>query len=523
MGSDSHTTHGGGLGMLAMGAGGLDVAAAMAGVPFSLPCPRVLGVHLTGQLSPWVGAKDVILELLKRLTVKGGVGLVLEYFGPGVADLNVYQRMAITNMGAELGATSSIFPSDEQTKSFLAEQGRAEVWQPLAADPGCAYERVEEIDLSALVPLVACPSSPDAVRPAAELANVPVEQVILGSCGGGSYWDLMILAAALKGRHPAPGMSLAVNPGSRQALAQIAANGALNELLEAGIRLHQAGCLGCIGMSQAPATGVASLRTFPRNFPGRSGTQGDQVYLSGPQVAAATALAGHIADPRELGSAPVVPPAPPVRPNAMVPPPADGSGVEVLRGPNIAPFPALDELPEDLTCTVTLKVGDNITTDHIMPAGSQILPLRSNVPAISRFVFAAVDEHFAARTQAADAAVVVGGENYGQGSSREHAALAPRYLGVRVKIVKGFARIHRANLINFGVVPLVLADPTDYDRLEQGQVITFPGLKKALLEGAEEFEARLEGSPLPLVIQASQREREILAAGGRLNYIKKNL
>lgn len=295
--------------MLAMGAGGLDVAAAMAGVPFSLPCPKVLGVRLVGELSPWVGAKDVILELLRRLTVKGGVGLVLEYFGPGVETLNLYQRTAITNMGAELGATGSIFPSDEQTRRFLAEQGREEAWQPLAADPDCDdYDRVEEIDLSALEPLVACPSSPDAVRPAAQLTDVPVEQVIIGSCGGGSYWDLMILAAALKDKHPAPGVSLAVNPGSRQALAQIAANGTLGDLLEAGVRLHQAGCLGCIGMSQAPATGTASVRTFPRNFPGRSGTKGDQVYLCGPQVAAATALAGHIADPRELGPAPVVPP-----------------------------------------------------------------------------------------------------------------------------------------------------------------------------------------------------------------------
>lgn len=523
LGSDSHTPHGGGLGMLAMGAGGLDVAAAMAGVPFSLPCPRVLGVRLTGKLSPWVGAKDVILELLRRLSVKGGVGLVLEYFGPGVESLNVYQRTAITNMGAELGATGSIFPSDEQTRLFLADQGREDVWQPLAADPENDYDQVEEIDLSALEPLVACPSSPDAVRPAAELSDVPVEQVIVGSCGGGSYWDLMILAAALKGKHPAPGVNLAVNPGSRQALAQISANGALGDLLEAGVRLHQAGCLGCIGMSQAPATGVASVRTFPRNFPGRSGTKDDLVYLCGPQVAAATALAGHIADPRDLGPAPMVPPAPAVRPNAMVPPLEDGSGVEVLRGPNIAPFPELEELSEDLSCTITLKVGDNITTDHIMPAGSQILPLRSNVPAISRFVFAALDEDFADRTQGIGSAVVVGGDNYGQGSSREHAALAPRYLGVRAKIVKSFARIHRANLINFGVVPLVLADTADYDRLSEGQVIELPGLKTALLDGTEKYEARLEGKPLPLLIQASGRERKILAAGGRLNYIKAQL
>ncbi|MEW5914668.1 MAG: aconitate hydratase [Thermodesulfobacteriota bacterium] len=523
LGSDSHTPHGGGLGMLAMGAGGLDVAAAMAGQPFYLPCPRILGVRLTGALPPWVGAKDVILELLRRLTVKGGVGYILEYFGPGVAGLDVYQRAAITNMGAELGATASIFPSDEQTRAFLEAQGRASDYRPLAAEPGCGYERVEEVDLSALEPLVACPSSPDAVRPAAELGRVAVEQVVLGSCGGGSYRDLMTLALALKGRHLAPGLGLSINPGSRQALAQIAANGALGDLLSAGARLHQAGCLGCIGMSQAPATGTASLRTFPRNFPDRSGTVGDQVYLSGPQVAAATALAGRIADPRSLGAAPIVPPEPTVRLDSLVSPPASGQEVEILRGPNIAPFPQLSALPADLACTVTLKVGDNITTDHIMPAGSQILPLRSNIPAISRYVFSGVDKHFAEKTQAAAPAAVVGGENYGQGSSREHAALAPRYLGVQVKIAKSFARIHRANLVNFGVVPLVLADPADYQRLDEGQVIELPGLKAATLDGREDIDAWLEGRPLQLRLSASPREREILAAGGLLNYIRDHL
>ena len=523
LGSDSHTPHGGGLGMLAMGAGGLDVAAAMAGAPFALPCPKVLGVELTGELPPWVGAKDVILELLRRLSVKGGVGFVLEYFGPGVATLNLYQRAAITNMGAELGATTSIFPSDENTRAFLATQGREEVWQPLAADPGCAYDALERIDLGSLVPLAACPSSPDAVRPVSELGEVAVEQVLVGSCGGGSYYDLMILAHALKGKSVAPSVTLGVNPGARQALAQIAANGALNDLLESGVRLHQSGCLGCIGMSQAPATGTASLRTFPRNFPGRSGTVDDQVYLCGPQVAAASALAGHIADPRELGEPPQVPPEPNIHPSALKAPPADGAGVEILRGPNIAPFPDLQPLPEDLSCVVTLKVGDNITTDHIMPAGSKILPLRSNVPAISRYVFAALDEGFAQRTQEVDQAVVVGGDNYGQGSSREHAALGPRYLGVRAKIVKSFARIHRANLINFGVVPLVLADPEDYDRLDEGQLIEFRGLRQALLSGAEQYQAVVDGAPLELSIQASPREREILAAGGRLNYIKSQL
>jgi predicted aconitate hydratase len=523
LGSDSHTPHGGGLGMLAMGAGGLDVAAAMAGQPFYLACPKVMGVRLQGRLSPGVGAKDVILELLGRLSVKGGVGYVLEYFGPGVATLDVYQRTAITNMGAELGATGSVFPSDDHTRAFLEAQGRGSDYRPLAADQGCTYDHLEQIDLAALQPLVACPSSPDAVRPAVELTDVAVEQVLVGSCGGGSYRDMMILAQALAGKQVAPGVNLSLNPGSRQALAQIAANGALQDLLAAGVRLHQAGCLGCIGMSQAPATGTASLRTFPRNFPGRSGTKNDQVYLAGPQVAAATALAGHIADPRLLDGFREVPPPPDLRPDALVPPLADGSGVEILRGPNITPFPQLAALPEDLNCTVTLKVGDNITTDHIMPAGSQILPLRSNIEAISQYVFSGVDHQFAEKTRAASPAVVVGGDNYGQGSSREHAALAPRFLGVQVKIAKSFARIHRANLINFGVVPLVLADPADYDRLEEGALIVFKGLRSAILAGAEDITAELEARPLNLVLKASQREREILATGGLLNYIKEHL
>ncbi|MFZ5587558.1 MAG: aconitate hydratase [Thermodesulfobacteriota bacterium] len=523
LGSDSHTPHCGGLAMLAMGAGGLDVAAAMAGHPFFLACPAVLGVRLSGALKPWVGAKDVILELLRRLTVKGGLGFVLEYFGPGVASLSVSDRAAICNMGAELGATASLFPSDEATRAFLAAQGRSETWRPLAADPDAGYDRVEEIDLAALEPLVACPSSPDKVRPAAELSDVAVEQVIVGSCGGGSYEDLMTVALALKGKRLAQGVNLYVNPGSRQALAQTLAAGGLMDLLAAGASVFQSGCLGCIGMSQAPATGTASLRTFPRNFPGRSGAQDDAVYLCGPQVAAATALAGRIADPRALGAPPAIPPTPDARPEALAPPPADGSGVAVLRGPNIAPFPELGPLPEDITCTVVLKVGDNITTDHIMPAGSRILPLRSNIPAISRFVFSAVEPDFAQKAQAAAPAAVVGGENYGQGSSREHAALAPRFLGVQVKLAKSFARIHRANLVNFGIVPLVLADPADYDRIAPGLRLEFTGLRAAILAGDQEITAMLSGRPLRLILQASPRERALLAAGGLLSFIKGGL
>jgi aconitate hydratase len=480
-------------------------------------------VHLTGRLQPRVGAKDVILELSRRLPVKGGLGLVLEYFGPGVASLSVSQRAAITNMGAELGATASIFPSDERARDFLAAQGRAGDWLLLAADHGAAYDRVEEIDLAALVPLVACPSSPDRVRPAADLADVPVEQVIVGSCASSGYEDLMTLAAALAGKRIAPEVNLYVNPGSRQALAQTTAAGGLMGLLAAGASLFQAGCLGCIGMSQAPATGSNSLRTFPRNFPGRSGPKDDAVYLAGPEVAAASALSGHITDPRSLGAQPAIPLAPPVRPEALVPPPADGHAVEIVRGPNIAPFPQLEPLPQDLSCTVALKVGDNITTDHIMPAGSQVLPPRSNIPAISRFVFAVLDPKFPERCREIAPAAVVGGDNYGQGSSREHAALAPRYLGVRIKIAKSFARIHRANLINFGIVPLTFADPADYDRLQAGDVIELPGLKAAILAGGEDIEAQVAGRALRLVLQASPRDRQLLAGGGLLGHIKGRL
>ena len=523
LGSDSHTPHCGGLAMLAMGAGGLDVAAAMAGYPFFLSCPQVLGVRLSGQLPPWVGGKDVILELLGRLSVKGGLGKVVEYFGPGVEGLSVARRAAICNMGAELGATSSLFPSDEQTKRFLEFQGRGQDYTPLAADPDCVYDQVIEIDLASLEPLVAQPSSPDRVAPAAQLKQVPVEQVIVGSCASSGFDDLMTVALALKGRQLAPGTSLSINPGSRQALAQLTAAGGLTWLLEAGARLHQAGCLGCIGMSQAPATGAVSLRTFPRNFPGRSGTPGDQVYLAGPEVAAATALAGHIADPRELGPAPDLPPAPAVRPDALAPPPEDGSAVEIIRGPNIAPFPELEPLPDDLTCQVALKVEDNITTDHIMPAGSQILPLRSNIPAISAYVFHAVDPGFAAWAQAHAPVAVVGGENYGQGSSREHAALAPRYLGVRVKLAKSFARIHKANLINFGILPLVFANPADYDRLQPNQTIEFKGIRQAIQKGESMILALVQGTAIKLKLEASPRDRELLLAGGLLNYIKQGL
>lgn len=523
LGSDSHTPHCGALAMLAMGAGGLDVAAAMAGFPFYLTCPQVVGVKLSGRLGSQVSAKDIILHLLGRLTVKGGVGKVFEYYGPGVSTLTVPERAAICNMGAELGATSSIFPSDALTKDFLAAQGRAEAYLPLEADQGAAYEQNLEIDLSALVPLVACPSSPDKVAEAGSLQDkVALEQIIVGACAGSSYEELMTLALGLQGKKIAPGVNLYVNPGSRQALAQVTAAGGLDLLLRAGAVIFQPGCLGCIGMSQAPATGSNSLRTFPRNFPGRSGSKDDAVYLSGTPVALASALSGHISDPRQLGSPPPLPPRPDIRIDALEPPlaPEAAAGVELRRGPNIAPYPDFAALEEDLRLTVILKAGDNITTDHISPAGAEILPLRSNVPAISRYVFAPLDKEFADRALANAPGLVVGGENYGQGSSREHAALAPRYLGIRAKLAKSFARIHLANLINFGIVPLLFAHKDDYDKLEAGSRLFIPGLARALAEGAEKIQAQGPAGPMTLLIQAGPRDRQLLLAGGLLNHIR---
>ncbi len=525
LGSDSHTPHCGALAMLAMGAGGLDVAAAMAGYPFFLACPKIMGIKLSGQLKPWVGGKDIILELLRSLTVKGGVGYVLEYFGPGVAGLSMAQRAAVCNMGAELGATASLFPSDEISREFLAAQGREKDFTPLAADEGAGYDTVLEIDLGALTPLVACPSSPDNVKEAAELANVPVEQIIVGACAGSGYEELMMLALGLRGKKIADGVNLYVNPGSRQAYAQLAAAGGLAYLLEAGASLFQPGCLGCIGMSQAPATGTNSLRTFPRNFPGRSGTEGDAVYLCGTEVALASALTGHISDPRALGAPLTLPPAPAVRPEALVAPlpPAEAGKVELKRGPNIAPYPDFAPLAEDLELTVVIKVGDNITTDHIAPAGAEVLPLRSNIPAISRFVFAPLDKDFASRAKSNSPGLVVGGENYGQGSSREHAALAPRYLGIQAKLVKSFARIHLANLVNFGIVPLTFAHAEDYELLNAGDKIMIKGLASAIKEGREEIELMAPWGKVKALLKAGPRDRQLLLAGGLLNYIRQGL
>jgi len=523
LGSDSHTPTAGGCAMLALGAGGLDVAMAMAGQPFYLRMPYITGVRLTGKLGPWVSARDVILELLRLMTVKGGVGKVIEYFGPGVAALSVTDRATIANLGTELGATGSVFPSDEATRSFLISQKREDTWQMLQADPDAVYHEIIDMDLSSLEPMIACPSSPDNVVPVREVAGQPVSQVIIGSCANSSLRDLAVAAKSLEHREIHPLVSFEINPGSRQVLENADMAGALRTLIHAGARIHQCGCLGCIGMGQAPATNTISLRTFTRNFPGRSGTKDDRVYLCSPETAVASAIRGVITDPRDLGQAPEVslPEAYIINDNGIIPPPVDGSKVSILRGPNIKPLPEFEPLPEDLKAEVLLKVKDNITTDHIMPAGSKILPLRSNVHAISEHVFSAIDPEFSSRARAAGTVIIVGGENYGQGSSREHAALAPRYLGVRAKLVKSFARIHKANLVNFGILPLTFMDPDDYDRIEKGDTVNIPGLRTALLAGSDTVSIEVgKDRTIQAHLEVSERDRLILASGGLLNWAK---
>jgi len=523
LGSDSHTPTGGGLGMVAIGAGGLDVAMAMAGQPFYLTAPTVVLVRLTGSLPPWVSAKDVILEVLRRRTVKGGLDRVFEYGGPGVETLSVPERATITNMGAELGATTSIFPSDERTREYLRAQEREEVWRPLAADPDAEHDEVMEIDLSTLEPLVACPSSPDAVVPVREVAGTEVVQVCIGSCTNSSYQELMMVASVLKGQTVHPRLSMTISPGSRQVLTMIARAGALTDLIEAGTRILESACGPCIGMGQAPPTGAASLRSFNRNFPGRSGTPDDRVYLTSPEVAAATALRGVISDPRELGEPPrIEPPREFFIDHSMIIPPADKpEEVEIVRGPNIPPLPLAEPMPEVIRGEVLLKLGDNISTDTILPAGARILPLRSNIPAISQHVFSYLDPTFPQRAKEAGASMIVGGANYGQGSSREHAALAPMYLGVKAVLAKTFARMHNANLINFGILPLRFVDEADYERLNPGDVLEIANVRQAIRAGNQisvrnvtqgyEFTARHDLTP---------RQVEIALAGGLLNQVR---
>jgi aconitate hydratase len=524
LGSDSHTPTAGGAGMLALGAGGLDVALALAGQPFYLVMPEVLGVRLTGRFAAWVSAKDVILELLRRLTVKGGRGRMLEFFGPALRQLSVPERAAITNMGAELGATTSIFPADEQTRRFLARQGREADFRPLAAQGRPAYARVEEVDLGRLTPLIARPSSPDFVAQVEELAGTPVEQVLIGSCSNSSFRDLMVAARALKGRRVNPRVSLEINPGSREVLDNLVRAGGLLDLIEAGARVMPPGCWGCIGMGQAPPTGAASVRTFPRNFPGRSGTKDDQVYLASPETAVAAAVFGELRDPRSLGDYPrLAAPRHYHVVSGIIPPLAlkEARQVEVVRGPNIVPFPRLTPIPATWRGEVWLKVGDNVTTDDILPAGSQILPLRSNLPAISQYAFTRLDPEFPARVEARGGeGAVVGGDNYGQGSSREHAALAPRYLGVRVKLTKSFARIHLANLINFGILPLTFENPADYEALTQGMALELPNVRQLLLDGASRLPLKAGDQQFWVRVDLSVRQRQLLAVGGALNLVR---
>jgi aconitate hydratase len=528
LGSDSHTPGAAGVSMLGIGAGGLDVALAMAGRPYYLPCPKVLGVKLTGQLPDWVSAKDVILEMLRRYDVKGCVGKIIEYYGPGVKDLSATDRETIGNMGTELGATTTIFPSDENTRAYLEAQGRGAAWTKSKADQGASYDEQDEIDLSSLEPLIACPSSPGNVVPVREVAGLKVDQTIVGSSVNSSFRDLMVTAKIMEGRHHHPDTSFHINPGSRQVLENVADQGGGLSLLIAGARIQESGCLGCIGMGQAPGTGQVSLRTFPRNFPGRSGTKDDKVYLCSPETAAAAALKGVITDPRDLAKEMDYPrvndPEKYLIDESSITFPSDElRKTKVIRGPNIKPLPEMAPLPETLEAEVAITVGDDISTDTIMPAGNKVLPFRSNIEAISEFVYYRIDPDFHQESKQKGAVVVIGGENYGQGSSREHAALAPRYLGVRAKIAKSFARIHKANLCNFGILPLTFKDPKDYDRLKKGAEVVFPHVRMHVEKGDREIPVKVDGSSVVTLLDVSNRQRNFLLAGGALNFVKGEL
>ncbi len=524
LGADSHTPTAGGCGMLAIGCGGLDVVMAMAGHPFYLTVPKIIGVKLMGQLEPWVSAKDIIFEMLRKHSVKYGVGKIIEYYGPGVDSLEVPERAAIANMGAELGATSTVFPSDNNTKNFLEAQGRGRSWREIKADPEVAYDEKIELNLSELEPSIAAPPSPDNVKKVSELKGIKVSQVIIGSCGNSSFRDLMIVSKCLEKYKVHEDVSLEINPGSKQILENISKASGLSQLIHSSARIQQLGCLGCIGMGQAPGSGIVSLRTFPRNFPGRSGTKDDKIYLCSPEVAIASAIKGKITDPRELGDCPhvVEPEKYVVNDELIIPPLADTKDVEIIRGPNIKPFPDFVSVEDELCGEVLLKVGDNITTDHILPAGSKILSLRSNIPAISEFTFSSIDPTFSKRANKMKTSFIVGGDNYGQGSSREHAALVCRFLGVRAKIAKSFARIHRSNLINFGLFPLVLKNPEDYQKINQGDHIRVPRIKSQLSDPKNDFIIEVDGDEILCCNEFSSRERKLLSAGGLINYIKES-
>lgn len=524
IGSDSHTPTAGGIGCFAMGAGGLDVACAMAGAPFRIKYPEIVGVHLTGKLQPWVSAKDVILEVLRRIDVKGGVGKVLEYFGEGVKTLSVTDRATITNMGTETGCTTSIFPSDEITKAFMESQGRGDQWVELLPDADAVYDSVMEIDLSTLEPMVAMPHSPGNVKTVREVGKIKVDQVAIGSCTNSSLRDLKVVANALKNKTIHPGLHATISPGSRQVVEHLVDSGEYNDLVRSGVRIMENACGPCIGMGCAPSSGAVSVRTFNRNFKGRSGTADADVYLASPEVAVATAINGYLTDPRELGDFPEInmPEQFFVNDNMILKPlpQQEAMAVKIVRGPNIAPLPMFPPLPDTLSGKALIKVEDNITTDHIMPAGAKILPLRSNIPEISKYVFEAVDSGFYQTAKDCGGGFIIGGDNYGQGSSREHAALAPKYLGVKAVIVKSFARIHLANLINFGIVPLTFANPEDYDRIDKLDELE---IEIGSLRGNCVLHNRSKGISMELTHTLSELDAEILKAGGKLPWIKKTM
>ena len=527
IGSDSHTPTGGGIGMLAMGAGGLDVAVAMGGGAYYITMPKMVRVNLTGKLQPWVAAKDIILKVLQIMSVKGGVGKIVEYGGEGVKSLSVPERATITNMGAELGATTSIFPSDDITRAFLKAQGREKDWIELSADDDAVYDEIIDIDLNEHVPLAAMPHMPDNVKSCREIGKIHIDQVCIGSCTNSSLMDMLKVAAILKGKTVCPSVSLSIAPGSKQVLNMLALDGALSDMIDAGARILESACGPCIGMGQSPNSKGVSLRTFNRNFEGRSGTADAGIYLVSPEVAAASALTGVLTDPRELGEMPEIEmPDEFIINDNMIAMPAsveDADSVEVMYGPNIKPFPKTEAMPEDITAKAVLKVGDNITTDHIMPAGAKILPYRSNIPYLSNFCFKQCDEKFAEHCKAAGKGIIIGGANYGQGSSREHAALVPLYLGIKAVITKSFARIHCANLVNAGIIPFTFANENDYDKISVNDELCLEGIRESIANGTDVTLKNLTtGESYKLDYQLSERQRDILLAGGLLDYTRES-
>ncbi len=527
IGSDSHTPTGGGIGMLAMGAGGLDVAVAMGGGAYYITMPKMVRVNLTGKLSPWVAAKDIILEVLRIMSVKGGVGKIVEYGGEGVKTLSVPERATITNMGAELGATTSIFPSDDITREFLKAQGREKDWIELSADEGAEYDEVIEINLSTLAPLAAMPHMPDNVKKVEEIGEIKVDQDCIGSCTNSSLMDMLKVAAILKGKTVCPSVSLSIAPGSKQVLNMLALSGALSDMIDAGARILESACGPCIGMGQSPNSAGVSLRTFNRNFEGRSGTADAGIYLVSPEVAAASALTGVLTDPRKLGEMPEIemPDEFIINDNMIAMPAAieDADSVEIMYGPNIKPFPKTEALPEEITAKAVLKVGDNITTDHIMPAGAKILPYRSNIPFLSNFCFKQCDEKFAEHCKEAGKGIIIGGANYGQGSSREHAALVPLYLGIKAVVTKSFARIHCANLVNAGIIPFTFKNEADYDKISVNDDLCLANIREAIANGSEVTLKNITtGEEYALDYQLSERQRDIILAGSLLDYTREN-